>query len=358
MNSRTPGTLGAFRIGGIPVRFHFTFLLLVLVLVVSGVGGGASAMFEAAYIAALFASVILHELGHALTARRFGVPTIDITIYPIGGVARLGRQPSPKEELWITAAGPAVNVVIAGALFGLLASGAASGEARELVRSVAVGNAGLAIFNLLPAFPMDGGRLLRAFLALTKGEPAATRIATVVGRVIAVMIGIYAILNAQWFLLFIALFVFMGAQQEQIVSVARTLSSGVPVRDAMVTNFEILPHGSSVGDAGKLLLATSQQDFPVLHGEQVLGLLTRPELMAAMASGGPEAYVAGFMSRDYVSVSPEMDLSLALPMMEKAGQTALVMDGEQLLGLLTRDNIAEFFALRSLGGPRPSSGTT
>jgi CBS domain-containing protein len=288
---------------------------------------------------------LLHELGHALTALRFGVGIVSITMYPIGGVARLKSQPRPMQEIWITAAGPAVNLVLAAMLTAL--EDVAGAEWRAPFRDLARSNLLLALFNLLPAFPMDGGRLLRAGLALVRPEIEATRIATNVGRAVAVLMGIYAIVNSQWFLLFIAFIVFTGAQQERVVAESKVLSTGVPVSAAMIRDYRTLPHGSTLGDAAQLLLDTSQHDFPVLHAEQVIGLLTRSSLMEAIHATGPESYVSTAMNRDFVTVSADLDLSDALPLMAEAGHCAVVMERGRLVGLLTAENIGEYFALRS-----------
>jgi Zn-dependent protease/CBS domain-containing protein len=349
-DSSSPGSFTLFRVAGIPINFHFTFLLLILILFWGGVVGGGDSVHDALLIVGLFVSVLLHELGHALTALHFGVRIVSITMYPVGGAARLASQPSPWQELWITAAGPATNVVIAAVLWP--ASQALDGSTAGLIRQLAISNIGLALFNLVPAFPMDGGRLLRAGLALSgRSEIQATRIATNVGRVVAVLMGIYGALNGQWFLLIIAFMVFSGAQQERIVAESRVLSTGVPVRDAMIVDFRTLPHGATLNEAAKMLIDTSQQDFPVVHGEEVIGLLGRTALINAMSQQGGDAYIASVMNREFVRLPPELDLSDALPRMQQAGPCALVMEGSRLLGLLTLENIGEFFALRAARRP-------
>lgn len=357
--ARAGGTLGAVVIFGVPVRFHFTFAILVILLLAAGLGGRQTAVLEVVYFLGMFASVLLHELGHVLVARRYGVHTIEIVLYPIGGVARLARNPPTRQELWIAAAGPAVNVAIwaglalllrLGAPLGL-ATGIASGELRLLAR-IADGNLFLALFNLLPAFPMDGGRILRSALAWRQGEERATRMATRVGRVLAAAMALYGLITGQLLLLFIAFFVYSGATRERMAVQSRSLSHGWPVRAAMVTDYRTLSHGDTLREAGDLLLATSQQDFPVLHGGQVVGLLDRDALMKAMSEGDAESYVAGVMDREFVSLHPDMDLAEALPLFTQAGHSALVMEGERLLGMLTRENLAEFLLLRRFGvGP-------
>jgi Zn-dependent protease len=352
-----PGTVGTLRLMGVPVRFHFTFVLLIVFLVVMGVGGKQSNLMYVLYILALFASVILHELGHAWVGRQYGIRTIEIVMFPIGGVARLEKNPKPNQELWIALAGPFVNIIIAAALLGYLfyrnqllpINDLFDPTDQNLAQRIATGNLILAAFNLLPAFPMDGGRILRAILARHRTEDEATQLAARAGRMLAIAMGLYGLLSMQFMLLFIAFFVYLGAAQEGAAAMGRTLTHGIPVRAAMVTDFRTLPHGSTIREAANLLLATSQQDFPVVHGESVIGLLPRNALLRALAAEGPDAYVAGVMDRDFTRLSPEMDLAEALPSMAQAGSCALVMQDDRLLGLLTSENLSEFLLLRRFG---------
>jgi Zn-dependent protease len=349
--------MGSIRLLGVPVRFHFTFVLLIVFLTVMGVGGKQSNLMYALYIVGLFASVILHELGHALVGRRYGVRTVEIVMFPIGGVARLEKNPKPSQELWIALAGPLVNLLIAGALFGYLyfANQLVAIETlfdpsdSNLAERIAFGNLILAGFNLLPAFPMDGGRVLRAILARSQSEDEATRKAASAGRMLAIGMGLYGLLSMQFMLVFIAFFVYLGAAQEGAAARGRTLTHGIPVSAAMVTDFRTLPHGSTIRDAANLLLATSQQDFPVVHGDNVIGLLPRNGLLRALAAQGQDAYVSGAMDRDFMRLAPDMDLAEALPSMSQAGSCALVMDNDRLLGLLTTENLSEFLLLRRFG---------
>ncbi len=357
--NRTPeafvsGTLGAIRIFGVPVRLHFTFVLLLVFLAFIGIGGKQSGLSTVLYVLALFASVLAHELGHTLVARRYGIRTLEIVMFPIGGISRPERQPRAREELWVALAGPLVNVVIAALLFGWVA---AIGQLQpiELLREptdanlaerIAIGNLLLFLFNLLPAYPMDGGRILRALLALRRPEEQATAIAASAGRFLAIAMGLFGLLSANFLLVFIALFVYLGAAQEGAAVRGRLLTSGFPVKAAMITDFRTLSHGDTIRDAGNLLLATSQHDFPVMHGEQIVGLLTRAALVRAMLTEGPDAYVAGAMDRNFTRLTPEMDLSDALQLLSSTNACALVMDGEKLVGLLTAENLSEFILLR------------
>ncbi|HKW76027.1 MAG TPA: site-2 protease family protein, partial [Terriglobales bacterium] len=263
----------------------------------------------------------------------------------------------PRQEFWIAIAGPLVNILIGGALFWILIAqksivnffALSKPTDANLLEWIALGNLILAAFNLLPAFPMDGGRILRAVLSRFKPEDEATRIAALAGRMLAISMGLYGLLSMHTVLVFVAFFVYLGAAQEGAAAMGRSLTHGIPVRAAMVTAFHTLTPGSSVRDAANLLLATSQQDFPVVHGEQVIGLLGRRALIRAMATEGPDSYVAGVMDREFTRLSPDMDLAEALPLMAQTGACALVMQDEQLLGLLTADNLSQFLLLRSVG---------
>lgn len=355
--SRSSGTMGEISLFGVPVRFHFTFLFLIAFLVAAGIGSGEAGMAgDALFVIALFLCVLLHELGHALTAKRYGIRTLEIVMYPIGGVARLEKQAEPRPELIIAIAGPLVNFVIAGLLIGLMSAVKIDKVVEDVVRRIAVANIYLAVFNLLPAFPMDGGRILRAAVAMRRGEQVATRIAAQIGRGLAVLMAIYGILVGQIFLILIALLVFLAATQEGAMSEGRALTAGLPVRSAMITEFHTLPHGSTLRDAAKLLIATTQQDFPVVHGDQVVGLLDRVSFVRGMAAEGPEAYVSAVMDRAFVRLDPNRDLSESMQDMAEAGACALVMEDGRLLGLLTRENISEFLMIRKLGiTPEPAA---
>jgi len=348
------GSIGMFKLFGVPIRLHFTFILLVIFLISIGIGDKQSGASTAIYVLALFGSVLLHELGHALVASRFGIRTIEIVMFPIGGVSRPDRTPKAREELWIALAGPMVNVLIAGAIAFWFWSERGLVPWQELLQPtdanlaqrIAFGNLVLALFNLLPAYPMDGGRVLRSLLARWRPEDEATRITAAVGQALAAAMGLFGLLSANFMLVFIAMFVYLGAAQEGAAARGRILTSGFPVRAAMVTDFRTLQHGDTIRDAGNLLLATSQQDFPVMTGGSVAGLLTRAGLVRAMISQGPEAYVAGAMDRTPLRLPPDMDLSEAFA--KTNGVCALVMDGDNLLGLLTAENLSEFLLLRQI----------
>jgi Zn-dependent protease/CBS domain-containing protein len=349
------GSIGTISVFGVPVRLHFTFVLLLVFLLFIGIGGRQSGVSTAVYIVALFASVLLHEVGHTLVARRYGIRTIEIVMFPIGGVSRPERRPAAREELWIALAGPVVNLLIALALLGWMYAKVgwiAIEQLREptdanLAERIAIGNLLLFLFNLLPAYPMDGGRIMRALLARWRPEDEATRIAAGAGQMLAIVLGLAGLLAGNFMLIFVALFIYLGAAQEGASARGRIFTSGFPVRAAMVTDFRTLQHGQTIREAGELLLATSQHDFPVMHGDRVIGLLTRAALVRAMMSDGGEAYVSSAMERNFSQVSPETPLAEALPKVAGPGACALVIDGEgRLLGMLTSENLSEFILLR------------
>jgi len=344
---------------GVPVRLHFTFILLVIFLVVSILGSRQSGLNYAIFLMGSLVSVLLHEMGHAFVASRFGVKTLEIVMFPIGGLSRMERRLQPAEEIWISLAGPLVNVVLAAGLFAYMVSvheavpisltDFAQVNNKSVLALLLYGNVLLATVNLLPAFPMDGGRILRGLLLYIRPEDEATRIAAWMGRMLAFGLGLYGLISQEYMLVFFAFFIYLGAAQESAAALGRTLTHGIPVRAAMLTEFHTLDHGSTIRDAANLLLSTAQQDFPVVHGDQVVGLLGRNLLLKALAAEGPDAYVAGVMDRDFLSLDPSADLAEVLPSMAQAGRCALVMENGKLIGLLTTDNLSEFLLLRRFG---------
>src|SRR6266704_802286 len=241
-----------FRIAGIQLRIHITFLLLIAWLAFGyyAEGGSAAALGRVLFVLLLFVCVVLHEFGHAIAAKNFGIHTPDITLLPIGGVARLQRMPDePRQELIIALAGPLVNVVIALTLFavvgwrGLAAQATMGGS--DLLAQLLVINVVLVLFNLLPAFPMDGGRVLRALLATRLSYARATQIAASIGQGCAFVFGFLGLFGPNPFLLFIALFVYIGASQEAALAQMRDVSRRFPVSSAMVREFRSLPESAT-----------------------------------------------------------------------------------------------------------------
>ncbi|MCC6729158.1 MAG: site-2 protease family protein [Chthonomonadales bacterium] len=361
-NERQPESAWAIslgRVAGIPIRLHITFLLLLGWLAFTGVGGsGAERWYAVLYVCAIFACVVLHELGHSVVAQRRGIRVSEIVLYPIGGLARLTRLPAPRDEFVIALAGPAVNLVIAGVIYGvlLLTGGMAPWSEVSFARNhwwqqLMAANLLLAVFNMLPAFPMDGGRVMRALLAMRLGELRATEIASGVGQVMAFGLGFLGLISGNFILLFIAFFVYIGAGAELAIYRQRALTHGAQAGRAMVREFRTLSVGATLGEAADLLLATSQQDFPVVNGDEVVGVLTRQGLLRGLAQHGATGYVAGSMEREFRTVTLDSDIEdLALDMQSGRQPCVLVMDGSRLAGLITTENLAEFLAVRQLIG--------
>src|SRR5687768_2736110 len=306
-----------FEVSGIGIYVHWTFLLLVawfLVLpLMQQQQEPALVVNNFLFVLAIFACIVLHELGHALAARRYGIRTRDITLLPIGGVARLDHMPrEPRQELVVALAGPAVNVVIAAILYlGLRATGGiptflddASLSEGFLERGFAVRllavNIWLVLFNLIPAFPMDGGRVLRALLAMRSGDhERATETAARVGRFFALVFGIVGIfVVGNPLLVIIALFVWLGAASEAAAAQTSAMLDGVPIDDLMITDVETLAPGDPLARAVQLILDGFQQDFPVIENGVVIGMLTRPALLRALSERGDAALVRDVMLRD------------------------------------------------------------
>ncbi len=350
----------AWRIGrpfGIEVRVHATFLILLAWVVMAHLVAGHSAAMAVsglAYVVSVFAIVVLHELGHALTARSFGIGTRDITLLPIGGVSRLERMPSrPSEELLVGLAGPAVNVALALLLFAaLLALGGLPGVTNlDLVGSPLVAklmwtNVGLAVFNLIPAFPMDGGRVLRALLAMRMSYLRATDIAAAVGQGVALVFGLVG-LFVNPVLVFIALFVWIGAQAEAGLAHVHASLAGVPLSLAMVTRFLAASPADPVGAIVPRILAGFQEDIPVVDGTKLVGVLGREDVLKAAISGDTRTAVGALMRRDAPRVSESDSLDVALEKLQANGLRSIpVVRGDALVGVVPIDNIAYLLQMR------------
>jgi Zn-dependent protease/CBS domain-containing protein len=346
------------RIAGIDVYIHATFWLLILFIVFAYWMQGhsvATALGGVAFVVAIFGCIVLHEMGHALAARRYGIRTRDITLLPIGGLARLERMPEdPGHEFWVAIAGIMVNLMIAGAIWliltglGLPASSRFVWVGGHFLNRLMTVNLWLAAFNLIPAFPMDGGRVLRALLATRLEYTQATQLAARVGQVIAFFFGLVGLFTGDFFLLFIALFVWMGAEQEAAMLQIKTSLGSIPVRRVMLTEFHTLSPDDPLGRAVDLILAGWQHDFPVMFGDRVLGLLTRDDLMKTLAQRGSEGRVRDAMRREFQVADSHDMLERALAILRDSGSRALpVLHDGRLVGMLTMDNVGEFLMIQS-----------
>lgn len=348
------------RLFGIDVYVHFTFLLLLVFLGFlywRSTHNIYSALAGVAFILGLFACVLLHEFGHALMARRYGIATRDITLLPIGGLARLERMPEhPMQELWVALAGPAVNVVIAVVLYAWLAATGGLVTAEQMrfdevgpgmLQQLMVVNVILVVFNLLPAFPMDGGRVLRALLAARLGRRRATAIAANVGQGMAILFGIVGFMTNP-FLVFIAIFVFLGAQAEAGMVEMQSALEGLRVRDAMMTRFRTLSAQDTLGRAIDELLAGSQQDFPVLENDEAVGILRRNDLVKAVAENRRDTPVSEVMCRECDVVEHGDSLRRVVEAMHaKQCGTVAVSQAGRIVGLLTLENVSEMIMINT-----------
>ncbi len=351
---------GSWRIGriaGIDVFVHPTFLLLLVWVIVTNYvahNDPMEAFGGLFFILTLFGIVVLHELGHALTARRFGIRTRDITLLPIGGVARLERIPEvPWQELVVALAGPAVNAVLAGAIYlallpggGLTSASEAMAGGSGFMQQFFWVNVTLVVFNLLPAFPMDGGRVLRALLAMQFDYVRATQMAAVIGQGVAILFGFLG-LRYNVFLVFIAIFVWVAGAQEAGLVQLRSALGGIPVMRVMIKDFASLRPDAPLSEAVAHVLSGFQQDFPVVEDGQLVGVLTRNELAAALGRHGPDTPVGEVMHRQFTTTDPHETLQSAFARLQEGHSRSLpvVRDGK-LLGMLTADNLAEVLLIQ------------
>jgi Zn-dependent protease/predicted transcriptional regulator len=355
------------RIAGIDVYMHLTFLLLLGWIALNYYlphQSAQEALQGVLFVLAVFTVVVLHEFGHALAARRYDVQTRDITLLPIGGVARLARIPEePKQELVIAIAGPLVNVVIAALLYaGIEATGGFSSVSPEALqrgdanaalaipfaeRLFAV-NVFLVVFNMIPAFPMDGGRVLRAILAMFLDYAQATNVAALIGQGIAFLFGAAGLFGGNPILLFIALFVWMGAAAEASVAQMRSAIAGLPVERAMIREFFALAPTDALRAAANHVVHGYQADFPVVEGGKVVGVLTLQELLAGLSRGGLDAPVGAAMRTDFQTAAPGEALDTALLRLKGSECPVMpVVDGDRLVGLMTVENVGELVMIRA-----------
>ena len=361
-------------VAGTAIRIHVTFLLLLAwIFGVEYIAGGPQAAWSSLlFILLLFLCVLLHEFGHIFTARAFGVRTPDVILLPIGGVARLERIPEkPSEEFLIAIAGPAVNVVIA-ALLVLVAGANLSADHLAALESADVSmidrlaavNLFLAVFNLIPAFPMDGGRVLRALLAARLGYVRATEIAATIGQWVAFALGFLGLFGNP-ILIFIAIFVYLAAAAEAHLVAIRAMSRGIPVTAAMMTQFATLTPDEHVDAAVETLLRTSQGEFPVVDGDgRPVGVLVRNDLIRALKERGPDARVADAMTGGIPTLNKSRCLDEAFRLLQEKSVPAVgIVDMPgRLVGLVTSETIGEMLMLHQAMptgmrfGPWGSSG--
>ncbi|NOD87164.1 MULTISPECIES: site-2 protease family protein [unclassified Ruegeria] len=346
------------RLLGSELRVHVTFFLLLawVGFAAYSVGGLPAAIDNLVFVLALFACVVAHEFGHALMARRYGIKTPDITLLPIGGLARLERMPEkPMQEVYVALAGPAVNIVIwivlvalgAGTPFETFSQIDAPGTG--LLDRLAYINLLLAAFNMIPAFPMDGGRVFRALLCLRMDRVKATRLAAIGGQIVAIGLGFLGLSTANPILVLIAVFVFIAANAESQDVALRSAARRVLARDAMITEFHALSPSDTLSTAAQAVIHTTQHEFPVLEDDSgLLGFVTRNRLFAALASDQPRSTSAlSVMDADIPSVALTTGLEEVLEHLHKgAPAIAVVTQDGRMVGYITRENIGELMVIQ------------
>ena len=347
-----------FTLGGTAVRMHLTFLLLLawIAAVQWTRGTPQDAISGVLFIIVLFGCVVLHEFGHIWAARRYGIRTPDVTLLPIGGVAKMERMPEkPSQEIAVALAGPAVNAVIALVLIAVLGLRfdpeqiSLAALQSTFLAQVAIANVVLLVFNLIPAFPMDGGRVLRALLAMWLGYTRGTQVAARIGQVLAVVFAILGFMGSP-LLVLIAIFIFLGAAGEAGYVEVREAMRGRRVSEVMITVFEPLGVMATADDAAALLLRTTQQEFPVLDGAARLrGVVTRKAIIEALRDAGGATPVLQMMAAEVPVVPQSEALSAAVELLQQSSAhfVGVVDAAGRLVGYLTPENLSELLLLRS-----------
>jgi len=356
-----------FDVGPTAVRIHMTFfLLLAWIGAVQWVRGGAlQAIDGVIFIVLLFASVVLHEFGHVLAARRYGINTPEITLLPIGGVASLERMPEkPYQEIVVALAGPLVTLLIVvvltfvlGARFDLTQMAQLEQAQSTMTGRLAAANGALLLFNLIPAFPMDGGRVLRALLVIPLGYTRATRVAAMIGQGLAVLFGFLGLFGNP-LLILVAAFIFLAASGEAGYVQAREYTRGYLARHSMITSFQSLTPMATADDAAALLLRTTQQEFPVVDGAGTLrGVLTRDALISALQRTGGQTPVIDIMQRDVATVPENACVENILRLLQRKGQRVVGVLNPQggFVGYITADNLAELIMIESSRAAGPGA---
>jgi Zn-dependent protease len=340
-------------IAGIRLELHVTFLIFLGWIALSTgltTGDPVEALASVVGILLIFGCVLLHELGHAMAARRYGIRTRDIILLPIGGLARLQRMPSkPTEELVVALAGPAVNVAILGVLW---LFGVRDTPMRDLPQAGIGGmlffvNKVMVLFNMIPAFPMDGGRVLRALLAMAMPHVRATRIAAGIGQALALVLGVVGLFTSQFMLVFVAVFVFLAAGEERALVETRSSLAGLPVSAAMVTDYHALDVRDPLQRAVDLLMSGDQQDFPVLDQHVPYGMLTRSDLVLALQRFGAAVPVGQVLPRAELYAEVGEPLEAAVQRMREQGRSALpVLRDGGVVGMITLENVGDVLVVR------------
>lgn len=364
------GLLWTFSLGrgfGIPIKLHWSFLAFLAWIALSEFSSSGQPLSEVIFVVLLFGCIVLHEFGHALMARYYNIKTRDITLYPIGGVAMLEREPKPAEELFIALAGPFVTLLIA--LLLLISVGSSGQESLSklladetggslsllnLPARLFIANLVLLVFNLIPAFPMDGGRALRALLSLTIGERKANLVAARLAQVMSVAFLAFGFWIESPGLVVIGVLVFLNASQAQLSARTRVAIVGKNAGEIMVERDKLvlLKHGMTVQQAALSALKSLQDVFPVIYAENVIGVVSKSALYAAHSQAEP-AYIAQYMTRQFLSVEEDRPLSEIVTLLESSAEMAeigavMVTKQEKFSGMISQHKLLDLIMLYGL----------
>jgi Zn-dependent protease/predicted transcriptional regulator len=363
-----------FSVFGIGVRVHVTFFLIVgYFAFVWGVlrdpGGPMGALYGVLLVLLLFACVIVHELTHSRVAQAYGIHVRDITLLPIGGMASMDKMPDdPRQELIVSVSGPLSNVALAvvmaaasplvvdTSLFtdpGRLSTAMLEPSVQGGYLYLLAINVMLAVFNLLPAFPMDGGRVFRAFLAMRVGRVRATRIAVTVGQTLAIGLGLLGIFGGGVLLIVVAVFIYFGAQAEGRGDVAKGALGRLRVSQAVNVEFERARPDQTIGILAARLFHSYQADFPVVdESGRLVGIVTRDRLITMLGQHGVDYPVREAMRTDFQVGGLDEPVYEVLQRMRMGGYRAMpIVDAGRLVGMLSLEDISEVFSLLSAAGP-------
>jgi Zn-dependent protease/predicted transcriptional regulator len=356
------------KIFGIRFRIHATFFLLLFFVFISTLGqfGISRAILATLLICAIFVCVLIHEVGHSLIARRFGKETRSITLLPIGGVAAMEEIPEkPVQEIAMAIIGPFINLAIAGVLYLFVGQWRGAGESNlypDSVKSFFAGLIGinviLAIFNMIPAFPMDGGRVLRGILAMKMDYVKATSAAVFVGQAVAMLFIFFGLFNS-WWLVLIGIFLYIGAGSEKQQVVLKSLLRQVPVSEAMTTDFLTLRPDEPVRNAFEHFHHGHQDDFPVIGEGGVEGILTRDRILAGIHEKGLDAHVSEIMDKTFATVDPNTPLDEVYKRLLSTKKTAMIVaEAGRIKGMVCLDGISRYFMIKAAlkGMDRKESG--
>jgi Zn-dependent protease len=358
------------RLFGIEIRIHltFVFLLFFLFFTQTAAQDASAALRVLGLVAIIFGSVVLHELGHALVARGSGIPAKGIILLPIGGITILDEAhaiPDPinawKRDIRIAVAGPLVNLFIAGlSTFVLFAAVPGFSltvrpllDPRALLRSIVWANLYLGLFNLLPAYPMDGGRVLRAFFSRRVDMVQATQRAVRIGHVFSIlmiMVGMLISSRAEtrwdgYWLMMIGFFLFAGAQLEERSAVFQSVLQSVRLEEVMLTDFATLSPADTLEDALEKAVHTLQDDFPVVRGSDMVGVVSRQKILEALRAEG-NGYVQAVMNRIFEVAAKQESLASAFRKLSARNLSIIpIVDEQHLVGIVTLQNLMHSMSL-------------